>query len=136
MRGGYGRGNLSPKLNTLFYIAAVRQAHVIRGLEAPALAEGAIKAALKGLRNRESLGEDSHMAVMTRELMWQAKKFKMSSDRKRTIWSVLCSLFMGSFRGSELLGYDPRKYDPTKTLCNYYIGQSTRGGGQNTAAQA
>ena len=55
----------------LSYMAAVLQAHVIRGLEAPALAEGAIKTALKGLRN--SLGEDSPRAVMTRQLMRQAK---------------------------------------------------------------
>ena len=53
----------------LSYMAAVSQAHVIRGLEAPALTEGAKTAALKGLRNMESLGEHSPRAVMTRQLM-------------------------------------------------------------------
>ena len=92
----------------------------MRGLEAPALTEGSIQAALKGLRNRESLGEDSPRAVMTRQLMRQAKlalkNLRCSDDHRRTIWTVLCSLFMGSLRGSELLGYNPRKYDPNKTL--------------------
>ena len=41
----------------------------------------------------------------------------MSAERKRVIWTILTFLFLGSFRGSELLATDSICYDPMKTLC-------------------
>jgi hypothetical protein len=103
------------------YLSAIRQGHVIRGLDAPALSETVVKAALKGLGNIEVLRDDNPRAVMTLDLMRMAREnlrdMRMSGERKRLIWTVLIFLFMGSLRASEILGTDPRKFDPTKTLC-------------------
>jgi hypothetical protein len=103
------------------YLSAVRQGHVIRGMEAPALSETVVKAALKGLKNIEVIRNDAPRAVMTLELLKKAREnlrgMRMSGERKRLIWTVLVFLFMGSLRASEILGTDPRKFDPSKTLC-------------------
>jgi hypothetical protein len=57
----------------LGYMAAIRTAHILRGLEAPALEDKVIKAAIKGLRNRESLVDDKPRAVMTIKLLAKAQ---------------------------------------------------------------
>jgi hypothetical protein len=57
----------------LSYMAAIRQAHILRGLEAPALDDKVIKAAVKGVKNRKSLIDDKPRAVMTIKLLAQAK---------------------------------------------------------------
>ena len=62
----------------LSYMAAIRQAHILRGLELPALDDKVIKAALKGVKNRDSLIGDKPRAVMTIKLLAQARaKFKL-----------------------------------------------------------
>ena len=69
----------------LGYMSAIRTGHLLRGIEAPALADGVIKAAIKGVKNRESLVDDRPRAVMTIELLSQAraklKLLHMSADR-------------------------------------------------------
>ena len=50
------------------YMAAIRKAHLVRGLEAPALADTIVKAALKGIKNKESLNKTPR-AVMTLKLL-------------------------------------------------------------------
>ena len=70
-----------------------------------------VKVALKGLKNKESLNKTPR-AVMTLKLLTQArdklKSLRMSAERKRVIWTILTFLFLGSFRGSELLATDSR----------------------------
>ena len=79
-----------------------------------------VKTALKGLKNRQALKE-TPKAVMTLDLLIKArdklKSLRMSAERKRVIWTILTFLFLGSFRGSELLATDSICYDPMKTLC-------------------
>ena len=69
----------------LGYMSAIRTGHLLRGLEAPALADGVIKAAIKGVKNWESLVDDRPRAVMTIELLSRAratlKLLHMSADR-------------------------------------------------------
>ena len=45
------------------YMAAIRQAHLLRGLQAQALSETMVKAALKGLKNKESLKSHDDLAT-------------------------------------------------------------------------
>ena len=101
------------------YLSAVRAAHTTRGLDAPALSEMAVAAAIKGRKNAESLEEECR-AVATVGDMEDIKrkliKAAMKTDAKRSIWTVIVLLFMGSLRGSELLLYDKLKFDPVKTL--------------------
>ena len=85
-------------------MAAIRQGHLLRGLEAPALADTMVKAAIKGLKNKESLNE-TPIAVMTLKLLEKArdklKNLRLPAERKRVIWSILTLLFLGSFRGGS-----------------------------------
>ena len=105
----------------LSYMAAVRQAHILRGLECPALEDKVVKAALKGIKNRESLTGDKPRAVMTIKLLAmiraKLKTIKITADRKRLIWCVCTFLFLGSMRGSEILSTDRVRFDPVKTMC-------------------
>ena len=68
------------------YLSAIRQGHVIRGMEAPALSETVVKAALKGLKNIEVIRNDAPRAVMTLELLKKAREnlrsMKMLGERK------------------------------------------------------
>jgi hypothetical protein len=90
----------------------------LRGLEASAWKDKVIKAAMKGVGNKESLVDDKTRAVMTIELLVQAraklKLLHMSADRKRLIWCVMSFMFLGSMRGSELLVMDRVKFDLVK----------------------
>ena len=79
----------------------------------------AVAAAIKGRKNAESVEEESRavatvgdMEAIKRKLV----KASMRTDAKRSIWTVVVLLFMGSLRGSELLSYDKLKFDPVKTL--------------------
>ena len=75
-------------------MTAIRTGHLSRGLEASGLADGVIKAAIKGLKNRESLVDYRLRVVMTIELLSQAqaklKLLRMSADRKQLIWKASC----------------------------------------------
>ena len=64
---------------------------------------------IKGRKNAESIEEECRavatvgdMEAIKRKLI----KASMRTDAKRSIWTVLVLLFMGSQRGSELLLYD------------------------------
>ena len=76
------------------YMTAIRHAHFLRGLEAPALADSIVKVALKGLKNQEALNETPR-AVMTLKLLTKArdklKSLRMSAERKRR---SLCRIWL------------------------------------------
>ena len=69
------------------YLSAVGAAHTMRGLQAPALSENAISAALRGAKNRESLDEEHNRAVMSVENMKEIKRrllaSKLKTDQRR-----------------------------------------------------
>ena len=58
---------------------------------------------------------------MTLGLLIQArdklKSLQIFGVRKRVIWKIMTFLFLVSFRGSEILATDSKRYDPAKTLC-------------------
>ena len=56
----------------LSYMSAIRQGHLLRGLTAPALSDTMVQAAIKGLKNKESLVETPR-AVMTLQLLAKAR---------------------------------------------------------------
>ena len=62
---------------------------------------------------------------MTLGLLIQArdklKSLKIFGVRKQVIWKIMTFLFLGSFRGSEILATDSKRYDPAKTLCGEYL---------------
>ena len=101
------------------YMCSIRRAHKLRGADASALDDEVVKAAIKGLRNREAMVPVPR-AVITLKKMSEAhknlRKLKISSRRKKTIWAALVFLFMGSLRGSEILSPEKKKFDPAKTL--------------------
>jgi hypothetical protein len=101
----------------LGYMSAIWTGHLLRGLEAPALADGVIKAALKGVKNRELLVDDRPRTVMTIELLSQGraklKLLQMLANWKRLIWTVMSFMFLGS----ELLATYRVKFDPLKSIC-------------------
>ena len=47
----------------LSYMSAIRQAHMLRGLTAPVLSDTMVQAAIKGLKNKESLVETPRAVV-------------------------------------------------------------------------
>ena len=91
----------------------------MRGLTAPALSDTMVQAAIKGLKNRESLVETLR-AVMTLQLLNQTrdklKMLKIPANTKRAVWVVMTFLCVGSLRGSKILSIDSTKFDPQKTL--------------------
>ena len=104
----------------LTYMASLKQAHKLRGLDASSMEDEVVKAAIRGMKNRESL-TPLRRPVMTLEKLGVSKinlmKLKISTRRKRTIWTILVWLFFGSMRwGSELLVPTKKQYDPCKTL--------------------
>ena len=103
----------------LSYMASLKQAHRLRGLDTSSMEDVVVKAAVRGMKNRESL-TPLRRPVMTLEKLGIARinlmKLKIPTRRKRTIWLVLVWLFFGSLRGSELLVPSKKHYDPCKTL--------------------
>jgi hypothetical protein len=101
------------------YMCSVKRAHKLKGADASALEDEVVRAAIKGMRNREAMIPVAR-AVISLKKMSEAhknlRKLKISSRRKKTIWATLVFLFMGSLRGSEILSPEKRKFDPAKTL--------------------
>ena len=84
-----------------------------------ALQDWIVQAAIKGVRNRESLCL-APRPVMTLEklkkLRIAIKTMKGPSIKKKLVWTAVVWLFMGSLRGSEILAPNKAKFDPTKTM--------------------
>ena len=70
------------------YMVAIRQAHMLKGLEASAFSDSMVKAALKRIKNPQAVKETPR-AVMTLDLLIKArdklKSLRMSAERKRGI---------------------------------------------------
>ena len=101
------------------YLSAVKSAHTSRGLDAPALSDMAVGAAIRGRKNAESLEEESRSVATVMDMRTIKQNLfnaPMRTDAKRSVWAVAVLLFMGSLRGSEILSYDSSKFDPVKTL--------------------
>ena len=100
-------------------MSSVKRAHKLRGAETNALEDEVVRAAIKGMRNKEAMAPVAG-AVISLKKMSEAhtnlKKLKISTRRKKTIWAALVFLFMGSLRGSEILAPEKKKFDPAKTL--------------------
>lgn len=103
----------------LSYMASLKKAHEMEGLDSKALDDHLVHAAIKGVKNKETL-TPTPRAVMTLEKLARCRialrKLKIASHRKKAVWACLVFLFMGSLRGSEILATDKTKYDPLKTL--------------------
>ena len=103
----------------LAYMSSLKKAHQVEGLKSDALEDGVVKAALKGLTNKESLTQTVR-PVMTLALLARIRtnlrEMGIAGHRKQAIWVVANFLFMGSLRGSEILAPEKTKYDPLKTF--------------------
>jgi hypothetical protein len=101
------------------YMSSVKRAHKLSGADPSALEDEVLKAAINGMKNRESLTPVAR-AVMSLKMMSKAysnlKKLKITSRRKKTIWATMVFMFMGSLRGSEILPPEKKKFDPAKTM--------------------
>ena len=95
-------------------MSSVKRAHKLRGAETSALEDEVVRAAIKGMRNKEAMAPVAR-AVISLKKMSEAhtnlKKLKISTRRKKTIWAALVFLFMGSLRGSEILALMGRRAD-------------------------
>ena len=103
----------------LAYMSSLKKIHEVEGVKSEALEDWVVRAALRGLRNKESL-TPAPRPVMTMELLARAKtnlrKMKMPGHKKQACWAALTFLFFGSLRGSEILAPRKDQYDPVKTL--------------------
>ena len=100
------------------YMSRIKRAHKLRGMETSALDDEVVRAAIKGMRNKEAMSPVPRAVISLRKMSGACnnlKKLKISSRRKKTIWAALVFLFMGSLRGSEILAPE-KKFDPAKTL--------------------
>ena len=89
------------------YIASLKQAHVVRGLGGEVFDDPLVKAAVKGMKNREALEPKKEKVTVTIDML---KRWKESIKRRRDdyvdrrlIWLAICWMFCGSFRPTELL---------------------------------
>ena len=105
----------------LSYLSSVKKSHEVKGLDASALSDKMVLAAIKGTKNKEGM-EPGKRVVMTLEDLATARlnlrKMKMPSKQKKACWTAMVFLFMGSMRPSEILTPDKKKYDPLKTMLN------------------
>ena len=74
------------------YMSSIKRAHKLRGMETSALDDEVVRAAIKGMRNKEAMSPVPR-AVISLSKMSEArnnlKKLKISSRRKKTIWAAL-----------------------------------------------
>ena len=117
----------------LSYMASLKKAHIIQGLDSSALQDWIVTAAIKGVKNRESLSLTPR-PVMTMEKLGKLrvalKKMKGPSRKKKAIWTAIIWLFMGSMRGSEILSPSKAKFDPNKTMLHRDVKEVTVKTGQ------
>ena len=103
----------------LSYMSSLKKIHEVEGVRSEALEDSVVKAALRGLKNRESLTPVPR-PVMSLEKLAKAKvnlrKKKMAGHKKQVVWAAMTFMFFGSLRGSELLAPRKDQYDPVKTL--------------------
>ena len=101
------------------YMASLKKAHTIQGLDCSALKDWIVAAAIRGVKNTESLNLTPR-PVMTIDKLGKLriaiKMMKGPSRKKKVIWTALLWLFMGSMRGSEILAPNKAKFDPNKTM--------------------
>ena len=81
------------------YMSSLKKAHEVQGLDSSALQDWIVQAAIKGVRNRESLCL-APRPVMTMEklkkLRIAIKTMKGPSTKKKLVWTAVVWLFMGS----------------------------------------
>ena len=101
------------------YMSSLKKAHEVRGLDSSALQDWIVQAALKGVRNRESLCPTPRPVITMeklKSLRIAIKAMKGPSTKKKVVWAAAIWLFMGSMRGSEILAPTKARFDPNKTM--------------------
>ena len=99
----------------ILYLSSVKIAHKLRGADTSALEDEVVRAAIKGMRNKEAMAPVARAVISLKKISeahTNLKKLKISTRRKKTIWAALVFLFMGSLRGSEILAHEKKKFDP------------------------
>jgi hypothetical protein len=107
------------------YLAGMRNAHIVRGLECPKLRSDKVELLLRGKKNWEEAkrregGKDEKRKPVTPDVLRLIKarlnEAEMRLVDKRMVWAVCTSLFFGAFRGGELLCRSEVKFDPAFSL--------------------
>jgi hypothetical protein len=126
------------------YLAGMRNAHIVRGLECPKLRSEKVELLLRGKKNWEEAkkreeGEDRKRKPVTPDVLKLLKarlnEAEMQLVDKRLVWAVCTALFFGAFRGGELLCKSETKFDPAFSLLAEDVKVMTGGGeGMKTLA--
>lgn len=102
------------------YLTSIRNGHLVRGLECPALDHPLISSLMKGSRNLESQKKKEPHAVVTLAILtklWtRINSSTMALDEKRLLWAIYTLLFLGSLRPAEALSQRKGEYDEVRTL--------------------
>jgi hypothetical protein len=106
------------------YLASIRQMHLVRGLEPPALRSSQVQLILKGQQNidneKRREGESRGRLPMTISLMKLLKekirRWGRDDETKLLVWAVATMAFHGAFRIHELLCKNEASFDPAYEL--------------------
>jgi hypothetical protein len=106
------------------YLAGIRQMHLVRGMEPPALRSSQVQLILKGQQNIDSEGKrggrDKGRLPMTISLMKLLKekirRWNKDDETKLLVWAVCTLAFHGAFRIHELLCKNEASFDPAYEL--------------------
>lgn len=106
------------------YLSGIRQLHIIKGLDEPALRSGQVNLVLRGQSNLEATGKRNKdhkgRLPVTLSLLKIIKdrisKQSWPADRKFLVWAVCSIAFHGGFRIHELLAKSENIFDPDFTL--------------------
>lgn len=106
------------------YLSAVRQVHIVKGLNAPNLRQGVISSILKGGRNQNTIedrinGRSTRLPVtitILKLLKIEIAASTMSFSKKRLVWLICTLNFYGCFRVHETLARTEQQFDPAFTL--------------------
>jgi hypothetical protein len=107
------------------YLAGLRNAHIVRGLECPKIRSEKVELLIRGKKNWEEAkkreaGDDERRKPVTPDILRLLKarinETEMGRVDRRLVWSVCTVLFFGAFRGGEILCKSETSFDPAFTL--------------------
>jgi len=102
------------------YLAGVRQLHIVKGMDPPAIKSELVKLVLKGKANSDAIEKRKHSEARRMPITLKVltllkeciRRWTASPGEKRLTWAVSTLAFAGSFRIGELLCRSESEFDP------------------------
>jgi hypothetical protein len=119
------------------YLACIRQMHIMKGMEPPAIRTSLVKFLLQGKKNLDSITERAGskakrlpitMNVM-RLLKEEIRRWAVSIEQKLLLWAIATTAFHGAFRIHELLCKKESQFDPDFELLAWDVRIKESGNG-------